>query len=100
MTEKLDEQVRDEAEFRRVSMLWPADVKEQVRRLVGGRGLTTFTLDAVQEKLARLHDDPAADDTAADEPAGAPAEPEPEAHPGRCPRCLDQLVNGECWTCP
>jgi len=36
-------------------MLWPESLKEQVRERVGGRGLTRFTLEAVQAKL-NTHD--------------------------------------------
>lgn len=42
-----------EAAESRVSMNWPNELKGQVRDRVGARGLTTFTLDAVREKLAR-----------------------------------------------
>lgn len=37
----------------RVSMNWPESLREEVRALVGGRGTTAFTIDAVREKLAR-----------------------------------------------
>ena len=95
MTQKLDE-----TDLRRVSMVWPADLKEQVRGLVGSRGLTDFTLDAVRAKLQQL---------AVDEPPPPPkppaaAPPAPAAAPpgraGQCSKCLEDLVNGECWTCP
>lgn len=36
----------------RVNMLWPDELKEQVREQVGQRGLTGFTLDAVRSKLS------------------------------------------------
>jgi hypothetical protein len=38
----------------RVSMVWPAELKATVRQLVGSRGLTDFTLDAVRDKLGQL----------------------------------------------
>lgn len=75
----------------RVSMVWPADLKEQVRRLAGSRGLTDFTLDAVREKLGQVNKDP---NVVA--PAGVSlSAPQPD----RCARCHDELVSGECWTC-
>lgn len=151
MTQKLD----DDPDLKRVSMVWPAHLKEQVRELVGSRGLTNFTVDAVREKLGRLGGDgelrvdppgdsravlaepsPPAPPTAEQpgpqpEPAAlsvapnqvpAPVEvmsnlPLPErmararllvkereggdtkATADQCPTCLDELVNGECWTC-
>jgi hypothetical protein len=35
----------------RVTMIWPADLKEKVRLEVGKRGLTGFTVSAVQQSL-------------------------------------------------
>jgi hypothetical protein len=138
-------------ETERVSMLWPADLKEQVRRLVGGRGLTEFTVDAVRDKLTQVKpsavtasepEQPTPDEPERSHPGG-PAPTEPAAEPGlepaevaklplarrmayaramiqeregvgeptgltadlaaqqnRCPRCRDELVDGECWSCP
>lgn len=40
------------SEPKRVSMEWPADLKEQVREVVGSRGLTDFTVQAVRTRLA------------------------------------------------
>jgi hypothetical protein len=55
MTEKLDEpRAGQDQDLKRVSMVWPADLKEQVRQIVGSRGLTDFTLDAVRDKLATM----------------------------------------------
>ena len=142
-------------ETQRVSMLWPAEIKEQVRQLVGSRGLTEFTLDAVRDKLAQVEGQPVTNATepapeSESEPEAEPQsrpEPEPEhsasngfamdpadvaklpmmermayaktliqgregtaapagwsaelaAEQGRCATCRDELVNGECWTCP
>jgi hypothetical protein len=39
----------------RVSMLWPETLKEKVRDRVGSRGLTDFTIEAVEAKLG-IHD--------------------------------------------
>lgn len=132
MTQKLDD-----PDLKRVSMVWPAALKEHVRGLVGNRGLTDFTVDAVREKLAALGE--AMPQPVQPEPENEPApevQPEPApssgapnqelapdeesklslseqmnqtrapldehgpAEPGRCPTCKDELVNGECWTCP
>lgn len=43
----------DEEKVGRVNMQWPADLKKQVQNLVGTRGLTTFTLQAVRDRLAK-----------------------------------------------
>jgi anaerobic glycerol-3-phosphate dehydrogenase len=71
----------------RVSMVWPADLKAEVRQLVGSRGLTDFTLDAVRDKLGRLErgepepveageaDEPVADRVAPDARRPRAAEP-------------------------
>jgi len=110
MTQKVDE-----PDLKRVSMVWPAEIKEQVRSLVGSRGLTDFTLDAVREKLQGLavetpaEPGPRPEPAQAPNPEPAPAEvpttPPPDAQqepvpPGHCPGCRDELINGECWTCP
>jgi hypothetical protein len=39
----------------RISMLWPETLKEKVRERVGSRGLTDFTIGAVEAKLG-IHD--------------------------------------------
>lgn len=144
------------AETERVSMIWPADLKERVRTLVGGRGLTEFTVDAVRQRLAAMAEAPEhrnghtpPDSAPEPVPEPEPEEPEPKVEPeqtagfamdpaevvklplaqrmnyarsliqgregvgapsglaaelaaqdGRCPKCHDELVNGECWTCP
>lgn len=44
----------------RVSMLWPESLKEKVRDRVGSRGLTVFTIEAVEAKLG-IHDSHKAD---------------------------------------
>lgn len=38
-------------EHERVTMLWPINFKARVRDEVGGRGLTAFVIEAVEEKL-------------------------------------------------
>ena len=73
---------------RRVSMLWPVELKEQVRAIAGEHGLTGFVIAAVQTRLTEL--------------AHAPPAP-PPSHtliPDTCPKCWSLLVDGECWTCP
>lgn len=40
-------------ETERTVMLWPVELKQRVQALVGPRGLTAFTIEAVQDKLAR-----------------------------------------------
>jgi len=47
---------QETAATERVSMVWPAELKDQLRQLVGSRGMTGFTLDAVREKLDRVED--------------------------------------------
>lgn len=126
----------------RVSMVWPAELKAKVRRLVGARGLTDFTLDAVRDKLGRLEDRrqmtapldepdaPVAGGTIGHaqqvrdrdgrlDPAVVAGLPLAErmnyarelieqresaagegAPSGRCSKCKEELVNGECWSCP
>ncbi len=42
----------EEKKTGRVSMEWPAELKEQLRALVGSRGLTDFTIQAVKTRLA------------------------------------------------
>jgi hypothetical protein len=44
----------------RVSMIWPQSLKEKVRDRVGSRGLTDFTISAVEAKLG-IHDTHQAD---------------------------------------
>lgn len=48
----------DKEETERVTMLWPVDVKAQVRERVGPRGLTDFAVDAVRAKLGQPVEDP------------------------------------------
>lgn len=45
----------------RVTQLWPKALKKEVRELVGQRGLTDFTLDAVREKLSKHKGQPSKD---------------------------------------
>lgn len=59
-------------ETERVTQLWPLDLKEKVRERVGARGVTRYTLEAVQEKLARDAAADAAEPTEPEEPAIAP----------------------------
>ncbi len=54
-----------EVSTERVAMLWPAELKARVQQLVGKRGLTAFTLEAVEQLLT----------TRAAEPAPEPAPP-------------------------
>jgi hypothetical protein len=144
MTDKLDEQQAGQSS--RVSMVWPADLKEQVRRTVGARGMTEFTLDAVRDKLAKMQttvsnepSDPEPPPTKYDhyakqlngtvtESTGPALDPRPgdgfamdpaevaklplaqrmaqarktwrDPAAQHCSDCGDELVNGECWTCP
>jgi hypothetical protein len=38
----------------RVTMLWPSELKNAVRAAVGARGITKFTIAAVEDKLAAI----------------------------------------------
>jgi hypothetical protein len=54
-------------EVERVTQLWPKELKQAVRGLVGQRGLTDFTLDAVRRELDRRgHRQPSADESLGD----------------------------------
>lgn len=65
-----------EAKETRVSMNWPEDLREEVRQLVGARGTTAFTIEAVKEKLAR-HRAGASETTEVPEAQPAPVAPTP-----------------------
>jgi len=46
----------EEAATERVTQLWPASLKAQVQAIVGPRGITKFTLEAVRAKLGAPSD--------------------------------------------
>lgn len=89
------------ADLSRMVMLWPTELKEQVRQLVGLRGTTKFVIAAVREKLGNA--------ARASVPVTAPeiASPitlgqvfaEGEADSDACPNCHAPLVDGACWLC-
>lgn len=61
----------------RVTMLWPSDLKESLRKKVGKRGLTEFVVSAVRQKIA--------------------AE---QVESLKCPTChIDTDENNDCWLC-
>lgn len=71
----------EKTETERVTMVWPADLKEKVREKVGQRGLTKFVVTAVERHLDYvyvIHDK--------EEPQSEAApEPEPESEPEPTP---------------
>lgn len=109
-------------ETSRVAMVWPTELKERVRQVAGARGITDFTITAVEaslkaqgldkvplapkqpvvQKVAQL---PAGGPLAVDRPERQvpPPPPEPELlvdDSGTCKACGQPLIDGECWSCP
>lgn len=77
-----------EAKETRVSMNWPEDLREEVRQLVGARGTTAFTIEAVREKLARQKADAPATPELQPTPAAAPS---PAKATGPAPAVRDEV---------
>jgi len=65
----------------RVAQIWPKSIKERVRRLSGARGVTTWTLEAVEQRLAREEGDAPPAVTPAPVTTPAPATPTPAVDP-------------------
>jgi hypothetical protein len=126
MNSTTDQEAQD---MSRVVMLWPTELKAQVREVVGLRGPTAFTIAAVRDRIA-AHEAiqpeakptfapgsmPTLEDGTTDlssqivAPEINPVEsititsvvtPEPDDEPASdaCPKCHSPLVDGECWSC-
>lgn len=82
----------------RVVMLWPADLKQQIQKEVGKRGLTAYVLDAVREK--RGIEETRKEQVQVIE---TPVQKEPEPINANfwvsCKVCGTELENGSCWVC-
>lgn len=61
---------RLDAPSERVHQVWPAGLRERVQAAAGPRGVTAYTIRALERAL---------DD--------------------RCPSCASPLIQGECWQC-
>lgn len=96
----------------RVTMLWPSDLKSDLQKQVGKRGLTAYVLSAVKEKIAAEKNAPAEVKININVPSVAkvrealekelydPTFKTPVQKVLTCPTCgVDLDENGNCWVC-
>lgn len=65
------------SELVKVNTSWPAELRDQVRDLVGGRGLSAFVIEAVEARLLKLGNVDPQTDTGTE--PGTNSEPAPTA---------------------